>query len=107
MPPATTRNTKRSHSMLTKTNFIAPCLPTLRNEPPTGPGWLHEVKFDGYRMQIHKERTHVALYSRNGNDFTERFPQTSRSVTNTLCFDTRMSRPNGFVAAISSEPWTR
>jgi bifunctional non-homologous end joining protein LigD len=66
--------------MLTKTTYIAPCLPTLRNEPPTGPGWLHEVKFDGYRMQIHKERTDVALYSRNGNDFTERFPQIAETI---------------------------
>jgi bifunctional non-homologous end joining protein LigD len=55
--------------------FIAPCLPTLRTEPPTGPGWLHEVKFDGYRIQLHKDGRDVALYSKNGNDFTWRFPE--------------------------------
>lgn len=50
--------------------FIAPCEPTLRAEPPSGPGWLHEVKFDGYRIQLHKDGGDVALYSENGNDFT-------------------------------------
>jgi bifunctional non-homologous end joining protein LigD len=55
--------------------FIVPCLPTLRTEPPTGPGWLHEVKFDGYRIQLHKDGRDVALYSKNGNEFTWRFPE--------------------------------
>jgi len=41
---------------------------------PTGDGWLHEVKFDGYRVQAHKIGSRVVLYSRNGHDFTERFP---------------------------------
>jgi bifunctional non-homologous end joining protein LigD len=41
---------------------------------PVGDGWVHEVKFDGYRVQAHKVGTHVMIYSRNGHDFTERFP---------------------------------
>ena len=41
---------------------------------PTGPKWLHEVKFDGYRVQAHKAGSRVVLLSRNGHDFTERFP---------------------------------
>ena len=41
---------------------------------PAGDGWLHEVKFDGYRIQAHKVGSRVAIYSRNGHDFTERFP---------------------------------
>ena len=36
--------------------------------------WLHEVKFDGYRIQVHKVGSRVVIYSRNGRDFTERFP---------------------------------
>ena len=32
--------------------FIEPCLPSPAREPPSGPDWLHEVKFDGYRMMI-------------------------------------------------------
>ena len=40
---------------------------------PTGPDWLHEVKFDGYRVQAHKVGRDVVIFSRNGHDFTGRF----------------------------------
>ena len=40
---------------------------------PTGADWLHEVKFDGYRVQAHKLGTDVVIFSRNGHDFTSRF----------------------------------
>jgi bifunctional non-homologous end joining protein LigD len=53
--------------------FIEPCLPTLRKEPPTGKNWSHEVKFDGYRIQVHKQSDEVCLFSKNGADFTRRF----------------------------------
>jgi bifunctional non-homologous end joining protein LigD len=52
---------------------MPPCQPTLSREPPTGSQWKHEVKFDGYRLQIHKIGREVALYSKNGADFTARF----------------------------------
>ena len=32
--------------------FIAPLMPTLVEQPPEGDGWIHEVKFDGYRSQL-------------------------------------------------------
>jgi bifunctional non-homologous end joining protein LigD len=67
--------------VLRKNPFIPPCLPTLRNEPPIGPGWTHEVKFDGYRLQIHKEAKNVSLYSKTGNDFTSRFPEITYVLT--------------------------
>jgi bifunctional non-homologous end joining protein LigD len=41
---------------------------------PVGDGWVHEIKFDGYRVQAHKVGSTVRLYSRNGHDFTDRFP---------------------------------
>jgi bifunctional non-homologous end joining protein LigD len=42
--------------------------------PPTGDGWIHEVKFDGYRIQAHVANDDVTLYSKNGHHFTDRFP---------------------------------
>ena len=60
--------------MLHREPFIEPCVPTLAKEPPIGPHWIHEVKFDGYRVQIHKDRDNVRLFSKNGNDFATRFP---------------------------------
>ena len=55
--------------------FIEPCQPLLRQDPPTGLAWVHEVKFDGYRMLLHKEGRDVTLFSKNGNHFTDRFPE--------------------------------
>jgi bifunctional non-homologous end joining protein LigD len=36
--------------------FIEPCRPALREEAPSGGRWIHEIKFDGYRMQAHLKR---------------------------------------------------
>jgi len=44
----------------------------LQAEPPLGPLWSHEVKFDGYRVQVHKDRDSVTVFSRRGADFTRR-----------------------------------
>jgi bifunctional non-homologous end joining protein LigD len=45
---------------------------------PTGAEWLHEVKFDGYRVQAHKVGSRVVIYSRNGHNFTDRFPSVAQ-----------------------------
>lgn len=47
--------------------------PTLAKELPEGPGWLHEVKFDGWRAQVHVEQGEATLYSKSGADYTKRF----------------------------------
>ena len=54
--------------------FIPVASPKLRPNPPSGPEWLHEIKFDGFRIQLHKVGSEVRLFSRNGKDFTDRFP---------------------------------
>src|SRR5262245_46588515 len=59
---------------VTAFRFIPPCSPIRAKEVPAGDGWLHEVKFDGYRVQVHKVGSRVIVYSRNGHDFTDRFP---------------------------------
>jgi bifunctional non-homologous end joining protein LigD len=56
------------------TGFIAPCLPTKADSPPSGPLWLHEIKHDGFRIVARKDGDRVRLYSRPGNDLTHRFP---------------------------------
>jgi len=55
--------------------FIHPCQPTVAKQPPTGPGWAHELKHDGYRHQIHVRSGRVRLYTMNGADWTERYPR--------------------------------
>ena len=54
--------------------FIPVASPKLRPAPPTGPEWLHEVTFDGFRIQLHKIGDEVRLFSRNGKDVTDRYP---------------------------------
>lgn len=53
--------------------FHQPCLATLVEQPPSGEDWLHEVKFDGYRVQALVSQGKVALMTRSGLDWTERF----------------------------------
>src|SRR3981081_2404517 len=56
------------------TGFVAPCLPTVSSEPPSGAQWWHEIKPDGIRVIARKSDSRVKLYSRPGNDLTQRFP---------------------------------
>jgi bifunctional non-homologous end joining protein LigD len=54
--------------------FIAPCLPTKAETLPSGDLWLHEIQHDGFRVIARKDGARVRLYSRPGNDLTDRFP---------------------------------
>jgi len=49
-------------------------LPTKAHTVPAGPDWLHEVKYDGYRMMLIREQDRVRLISRGGHDWARRFP---------------------------------
>src|SRR5437763_3977692 len=60
--------------------FIEPCDPTLREQAPNGPDWLHEIKVDGYRAQLHVRAGRVTIYSRSGHDWTEQFGQIARTA---------------------------
>ena len=55
--------------------FIEPCRPTVSQHPPRGPGWAHELKHDGYRLQIHVRDGSVRLFTMNGADWTKRYPR--------------------------------
>jgi bifunctional non-homologous end joining protein LigD len=55
--------------------FIQPCSPISAKHVPAGEDWQHEIKFDGFRVQIHKLGNEVELYSRNGSRFSRRFPR--------------------------------
>ena len=58
--------------------FIQPCRPTLVAAPPAGPGWLHEMKHDGFR--ILEQGTRVDVWSRRGAVFNDRFPRIAEAV---------------------------
>jgi len=54
--------------------FIPPQLPTLTDQPPEGADWIHEVKHDGYRTILVIERSTARAYTRNGHDWSDRYP---------------------------------
>ena len=60
--------------------FVEPALATLRTEPPTGAGYIHEIKFDGYRLQAHLRGGLASLYTRSGLDWSRRFPTIAVAV---------------------------
>src|SRR4051794_29562394 len=54
--------------------LIEPCLPTPAARPPNGDEWVHEIKHDGFRIFVRRDGAGTRLISRNGHDFTNRFP---------------------------------
>src|SRR5271165_6412090 len=61
--------------MLPRSNgFIPPCIPTRAAKPPSGPDWVHEIKHDGYRLQVRREGEVVRLFTRRGYDWSGRYP---------------------------------
>ncbi|MGY3696086.1 bifunctional non-homologous end joining protein LigD [Bradyrhizobium sp. USDA 3240] len=53
--------------------FIKPQLATLRSKAPSGLQWIHEVKYDGYRVQLHLDRGKAKAFTRNGLNWIKRF----------------------------------
>jgi len=60
--------------------IIEPCLPSPAKAPPSGPGWIHEIKHDGFRIMARRDGAGVRLITRHGNDFTARFPLVASAV---------------------------
>jgi bifunctional non-homologous end joining protein LigD len=54
--------------------FIEPCLPTNGHTVPTGAQWVYEIKHDGFRFICRRDGELVRVYSRRGNDYTDRVP---------------------------------
>lgn len=53
--------------------FIEPALATSIQKVPSGERWIHEIKFDGYRVQVHLVNEAIKIYTRCGHDWTKRF----------------------------------
>ena len=66
--------------MITRSAFIIPSQPVARKQSPSGPQWIHEAKFDGWRAQLHKAGDEGAIFTRKGNDCTVRFPSIRKAV---------------------------
>jgi ATP-dependent DNA ligase len=60
--------------------FVPPQLTQLVEEPPAGPDWAHELKYDGYRIQARIDRGQVKLLTRTGLDWTHRYGVTAQAL---------------------------
>src|SRR5436190_21976769 len=60
--------------------YIEPCDPILRKQPPSGAEWLYEIKWDGYRAQLHISGKNIKVYSRKGFDWTDQFAAIARAA---------------------------
>jgi DNA ligase D-like protein (predicted ligase) len=72
MPSRTVAN-DRAPARAAKLGLVPPLLPTLVAEPPAGDGWLHEIKHDGYRTLVVVQGGRARVYTRRGNDWTDRY----------------------------------
>ncbi len=66
--------------MLRAAAFIEPCLPSPADKPPSGSKWIHEIKHDGYRLMARRDPVGIRLLTRNGNDWSARFPLVVEAV---------------------------
>jgi ATP-dependent DNA ligase len=60
--------------------FIAPCLPTKTDKLPSDDLWLHEIKHDGYRLMARRDSVGIRLLTRNGHDWSPRYPLIREAV---------------------------
>jgi bifunctional non-homologous end joining protein LigD len=67
------------------TGFIQPCLPSPAPNPPSGDGWVHEIKLDGFRLLARRDAAGVRLLTRRGIDWTTRYPTIAAAVAALAC----------------------
>jgi bifunctional non-homologous end joining protein LigD len=60
--------------------FIEPALASSVERVPSGERWIHEIKFDGYRVQLHLANAAVTIYTRRGHDWTQRFKKVANDA---------------------------
>jgi bifunctional non-homologous end joining protein LigD len=72
-PSTTRRKTAKVRKVASIPDFVAPELCTSVDRPPNGEGWCHEIKFDGYRVQLRVEDGKATLKTRKGLDWTDKF----------------------------------
>jgi bifunctional non-homologous end joining protein LigD len=91
---ATKRSSREATSRISETpRWIEPQLCKLVEKAPSGPGWVHEVKFDGYRMAAPIDRGDVQLLTRSGLDWTEKYPETAVALAKLPVTTARAARP--------------
>jgi len=84
--------------------WIKPQLTKLVDAPPEGPEWLHEIKFDGYRMHARLDRGAVRLLTRTGLDWTHKYPAIAAAISS---LPSRQAYLDGELCGIRADGTTR
>ncbi len=79
-PPKASKSKARKTRAAALPDFVPPMLATLVSATPTDDRWLHEIKFDGYRLQARIERGEARLLTRSGLDWTERLAPLAKAL---------------------------
>lgn len=74
-----------SSKRLLPAGFIKPCLPSKVDRPPSGPDWIHEIKYDGFRLLALRRGDDVHLLTRRGTNWTARFPMIANAIAQLDC----------------------
>jgi len=77
--PAKGSRTAKAKMVKVLPDFVEPQLTKPLDKPPAGPNWAHEIKFDGYRMQLRVEAGRALLRTRKGLDWSDRYPEVVRA----------------------------
>ena len=72
--------TRRRSELSSPPAWIKPQLAKLVEKAPVGPDWLHEIKFDGYRMHTRLDSGRTQIVTRRGNDWTDKYPGIAKSI---------------------------
>jgi bifunctional non-homologous end joining protein LigD len=72
--------TAKARNAAAMPDFVAPQLCVSVDRPPSAAGWCHEIKFDGYRVQIRVEDGDAVLKTRKGLDWTDKFPAIAKQA---------------------------
>jgi bifunctional non-homologous end joining protein LigD len=72
-------------SLVSVPKFVAPQVPVLTPEPPTGTGWIHEIKHDGFRTLFRIDGKDVRAFTRNGYDWSDRYPRITEACGKLNC----------------------
>nr|WP_233286238.1 RNA ligase family protein [Bradyrhizobium brasilense] len=65
--------------------MFQPCIPSAGKAVPSGADWLHEIKHDGYRLIVQRDGNRVRLFTRNGHDWSTRFPLVAEAALRNRC----------------------
>jgi bifunctional non-homologous end joining protein LigD len=74
------RRNVRSDELQRPLKHLELCLPRPAKAPPAGPGWIHEIKHDGFRILAGRDVAGVTLHTHRGYDFADRFPLAAAAV---------------------------